>query len=179
MLSSFPFHRWGDCPHIGRGYTSAMPWHLLGSAPSSLSPHLTWRTFFHHLLGWVCHAFTQGPKSLSKQIWMDSGFKWIKRPRGTSDPRSTAVHTHTAFSWTSSGANTQIPGPTLELFEETAVILGYRKASFLCPLFRILGFLSVPRAWNPAFHSLQLSLINCTRSPSSWTPERASDQSPN
>lgn len=50
-------------------------------------------------------------------------------------------HTYTMLTWPGSSANTQIPGPTVELLEETTVILGLRGRPFLwAPLSLPWGF---------------------------------------
>ena len=71
VLSSFPFHRRENCPHTGRSYTWAMAWLPLGSIPSSLSPHLTWRTFPHHPFGWAWSTYFYPKTAVTLKTCLD------------------------------------------------------------------------------------------------------------
>ena len=107
-----------------------MPWLPLGSIPSSLSPHLTWRIFPHHPFGWAWSTYFYPKTTVTLNTCLDR-YRWRLLCFWISQEtlwyvwlRSIIENTHIQPSLaTSCGANTQIPSLTLE--PRTTVILGH------------------------------------------------------
>ena len=107
-----------------------MPWLPLGSIPSSLSPHLTWRIFPHHPFGWAWSTYFYPKTTVTLNTCLDR-YRWRLLCFWISQEtlwyvwlRSIIENTHIQPSLaTSCRANTQIPSLTLE--PRTTVILGH------------------------------------------------------
>lgn len=116
--------------HRGRGST----W--VGSAPPSLSPHLTRRPSHQPWSeGWC--AFPEGPPSPSdvlRWLWTEAPLvaNELRDPWSVCPQSSHFMPTGThSSSWPGSCANTQTPRPALELCEEATVILGMHLCAFI------------------------------------------------